>query len=96
MRHEKRFTEVLAGDCHVLAVTASSEVFAWGQGVIVEKNGTQQDVICNNPVSILGGIENEMLFELDDKEVKLDFKHDDQIPPLRLTDILAASENDDL
>ena len=38
-----------------------------------------------------------MLFELDqENEVKLDIRCDENIPPLRLTDILAFSESDDL
>lgn len=58
----------MAGDCHVLALDDES-VYAWGQGQILEEDSKNdkfyQDVICNQPIQIEAGLENEMFYQVD-------------------------------
>lgn len=35
----KKVSQILAGDCHVLAADTEGSIFAWGQGQILEDDG---------------------------------------------------------
>ena len=63
----KRFSQILAGDCHVL-VKDETCIRAWGQGNIVDAvadgENQYQDVICNQPLNLDIEIINKMVFEL--------------------------------